>query len=203
MRFPGVTAPSLKIDGRKITGSREISRTLNELVPEPPLFPVDPTERAAVEEAERWGEEVLQDVPRRIVRWLALHRPAVRTEYARQARMPAPRFAAWINTPAARHLARKVGANDEEVRETISQVPATLDHVDGLISDGVIGGTDPNAADLQLATSVRALMDVQDLMPMIRGRPAERLANSIIPDFPAPTIPAGNLPDEWLAPLGT
>jgi glutathione S-transferase len=201
--FRGGTVPGLKMNGRRIQNSRAIARALEQSKPDPPLFPADPELRVRVEEAERWGEEVLQDVPRRIVRWLALHRPAVRTEYARQARMPAPRFAAWINIPAARHLARKVGANDERVRETISEVPATLDHVDGLISDGVIGGTAPNAADLQVATSVRALMDVQDLMPVIRGRPAERLANSIIPDFPAPTIPAGNLPEEWLAALGT
>jgi glutathione S-transferase len=201
--FRGGTVPALKLDGRRIQNSRVIARALEQSKPDPPLFPSDPELRVRVEEAERWGEEVLQQVPRRILRWLALHRPAVRTEYARQARMPAPRFAAWINTPAARHLARKVGANDEKVRETISQVPATLDHVDGLISDGVIGGTEPNAADLQIATSVRALMDVQDLLPVIRGRPAEQLANSIIPDFPAPAIPVGNVPEEWLVPLDT
>jgi glutathione S-transferase len=39
-------------------------------VPEPPLFPADPDRRAAVEEAERWGERVLQPVPRQLFRYL-------------------------------------------------------------------------------------------------------------------------------------
>ena len=60
MRFPSNTVPSLKIDGRKLTGSREIARELDRIKPEPPLYPPDPDQRAAVEEAERWGDEVLQ-----------------------------------------------------------------------------------------------------------------------------------------------
>jgi glutathione S-transferase len=199
--FRGGTVPALKMGGRRIQDSRAISRALEEAVPDPPLFPADPQDRLRVEEAERWADEELQQVPRRIVRWLAVHRPAVRTEFARQARMPAPRFAAWINAPAARHLARKAGANDAGVRTTIAKLPETLDRIDELIAEGVIGGEQPNAADYQIATSLRALMDVRDLVPAIRGRPAERLANSIIPEFPAPRIPAGSLPEEWLAPL--
>src|SRR5262245_57291941 len=39
MGFPGVTVPALKIDGRKVQGSTSISRELDRLQPEPPLFP--------------------------------------------------------------------------------------------------------------------------------------------------------------------
>src|SRR5919197_1532406 len=73
LRFPGVTVPALRIDGRRIQGSREIARELDRLVPEPPLYPADPERRAAVEEAERFGDEELQAPARRIV-WNALHR---------------------------------------------------------------------------------------------------------------------------------
>ncbi len=73
MRFPGITVPSLRIDGRKITGSREISKALEQIQPEPPLFPADPPERVAVEDAERWGEEILSDATRRIL-WNAIQR---------------------------------------------------------------------------------------------------------------------------------
>ena len=41
--------------------------------PEPPLFPEDPALRMAVEDAERWGEEVLSDATRRIL-WNAIQR---------------------------------------------------------------------------------------------------------------------------------
>jgi glutathione S-transferase len=61
--FRGITVPALRIDGRRIQGSREISRFLDELVPEPPLFPRDPEQRRTVEAAEHWGEETLQPVP--------------------------------------------------------------------------------------------------------------------------------------------
>src|SRR5215204_6142660 len=60
--FRGGTVPAIKIDGRRIQGSRAISRALEEVQPEPPLFPSDPERRLQVEEAERWGDETLQNV---------------------------------------------------------------------------------------------------------------------------------------------
>ena len=60
LRFDGITVPALKIDGKRIQGSREIARELDRVRPEPPLFPSDPDARAKVEEAERWGDEVFQ-----------------------------------------------------------------------------------------------------------------------------------------------
>ena len=196
--FRGGTVPAMKIDGRRIQGSREISRALEQAQPEPPLFPSDAQARLAVEEAERWGDEVLQDVPRRIIRWLSVHRPESKVLIAREVGIPLPRFAAWINTPSARHLARKVDA-DGQVERAIGQVPEVLDHVDELISTGVIGGNEPNAADFQIATSVRALLTVRDLSPVTDGRPAAELAMRFLPDFP-PDFPVGMLPAEWLPP---
>ena len=70
-RFPGVTVPALKIDGRRIQGP-EKSRELDRIRPEPPLFPGDPERRVKVEEAEGWGDE-FQQKPRRFS-WWALRR---------------------------------------------------------------------------------------------------------------------------------
>src|SRR6266540_356761 len=81
--FRGGTVPAMKIDGRRLQSSRAISRALEEVKPDPPLFPADPERRLEVEEAERWGDEVLQNVPRRIIRWLAVHRPETRVMIAR------------------------------------------------------------------------------------------------------------------------
>lgn len=196
--FRGGTVPAMKIDGRKLQGSRAISRALEEAEPDPPLFPADPERRLEVEDAERWGDEILQDVPRRIIRWLSVHRPETRVMIAREVGIPAPKVAAFVNAPMARHLANKVDANDEVVRETITRVPAVLDHVDELIARGVIGGEEPNAADFQIATTVRALLTVQDLRPALEGRPATRLALKLLPKF-GMDFPAGLLPEEWLA----
>ncbi len=197
--FRGGTVPSIKIDGRKLQQSRAISRALEELKPEPGLFPADPELRLEVEDAERWGDEVLQDVPRRIVRWLSVHRPETRAMIAREVGIPLPRFAAWINAPTARRMANKVDS-DDEIQNAIAQVPEVLDHVDELLANGVIGGDPPNAADFQIATSVRALLTLQDLRPVWEGRPAAAWAMRLVPEF-GNDFPAGLLPPELLGAL--
>jgi glutathione S-transferase len=197
--FRGSTVPALKLDSRRLQQSRAISRALEELKSDPPLFPADPDERLQVEEAERWGDEVLQDVPRRIVRWLSVHRPETRVMIAREIGVSLPRFAAWINAPSARYMANKVDS-DAEIQNAVAQVPEVLDHVDDLIDRGVIAGDRPNAADFQIATSVRALLTVQDLRPAWEARPAAHLALRLVPEF-GNDFPAGLLPPEWLAPL--
>jgi glutathione S-transferase len=197
--FRGGTVPAMKINGRKLQQSREISCALEELKPDPPLFPEDPQRRLVVEEAERWGDEVLQDVPRRIVRWVSVHRPESRVMIATEIGIPLPRFAAWTNAPSARHLARKVDS-DGQIQRAIAQVPEVLDHVDTLIVDRVIGGDEPNAADFQIGTSVRALLTVQDLKPALEGRPAADHAMRLLPEF-GNEFPVGMLPAEWLTGL--
>jgi glutathione S-transferase len=196
--FRGNTVPAIKIDGRKVQTSRAISRVLEEVKPDPPLFPSDPERRVEVEEAERWGDEVFQDVPRRIVRWLTAHSQEARVMIARDVGIPLPAAAAWINAPVARRLAGKVDA-DATIKQTIAGVPVALDHVDELISNGVIGGEEPNAADFQIATSVRAIMTVQDLRPAYEGRPAAELAMRYLPEL-GNDFPAGMYPTELLKP---
>ena len=62
--FPGDRVPALRFaDGRRAQGTRPLARVLDEMVPEPRLVPDDPR----VEEAERWGDEVLQQWARRMV----------------------------------------------------------------------------------------------------------------------------------------
>jgi glutathione S-transferase len=47
LRFPGITVPALKLDGRRIQPSVQITRELDRLRPEPPLFPGDPERRTS------------------------------------------------------------------------------------------------------------------------------------------------------------
>ena len=117
--FRGQTVPALRIDGRRIQGSREISRALDELQPDPPLLP-----SPAVEAAERWGEAALQPLPRRMFRWGAVHRRDFRRWIAGDVvGMPAPALMAELNIPVARRLASVVGARDESVRAALAQLP--------------------------------------------------------------------------------
>jgi glutathione S-transferase len=194
--FRGATVPALRMNGRRIQGSLVISRALEALQPQPPLFPPDPERRRAVEEAERWGERDLQPVPRRLFRWGVSNRPELRRWLAELLGLPAPGVSARLNAPVARALARKAGANDEHVRADVRSLGATLDRVDGLIADGTIGGDEPNAADFQIATTVRSLLAFEDLRDRIEGRPAAELARRIQPGFPGDVPPM--LPSAWL-----
>lgn len=198
--FRGDTVPALKIAGRRLQGSLAISRALDEIQPDPPLFPADPERRHAVEEAEAWGEHEFQPVPRRIFRWCATHSGDLRRWMAKSIGMPAPNLAAAMNVPIAKHFARKAGAGDERVRDDIKNLPALFDRVDALIAEGTIGGAEPNAADFQIGTTARVLLGFEDLAPLLEGRPTKELALRILPRYPA-RIPLV-LPPEWLAGAG-
>jgi glutathione S-transferase len=196
--FRGTTVPALRLDGRRIQGSRAISRALDELKPEPFLFPLDRDRRRAVEEAEAWGERALPPIPRRIFRWWLSSDTEARVWMARELlRMPAPALMARTNAPIVRALARKSRAYDDTVRADVEALSAKLDRVDELIAAGTIAAAEPNAADYQIGTSVRTLMLFEDLRPLIEGRRAADLALRTLPDF-GRSLPPGILPAKWL-----
>jgi len=63
--FGARTVPAVSFrHGDRVQGSRAIMHRLDQLVPEPALYPADPVWRARVEEADRWGDEQLQQIPR-------------------------------------------------------------------------------------------------------------------------------------------
>lgn len=183
--FPEVTVPAIRLDGAKLQGTRSIALALDALVPSPPLFPADPERRRAVEEAEAWGDEVLQPVPRRIV-WNALkHDRSELATYLEGARTGIPTGLAARIAPPVAALARRLNrATDENVRRDRAALPGMIDQVDELIERGVIGGPERNAADYQIATSISLLLTMEDFRPLIEGRPAERLARSVVAHQP-------------------
>lgn len=195
------TVPALRLGWRRVQGSRAIARAIEEAQPEPPLFPADPQERIRVEEAEGWGDEILQLTPRRLGGWINVHRPELRSKLAREAGVPASHLVGAVGWPVAWYFAHKVGANDTEgVRKTVGMLPAQLDHVEQLLQERTIGGEQRNAADFQIGTSIRLLMAFEDLAPVMEGRKAARFATDLMPDYPT-GIPAGFVPREWLEPL--
>jgi glutathione S-transferase len=196
--FPGRTVPALIWeDGRKVQGTRNISRFLEEEGPEPPLFPADPEQRRKVEEAEQWGDEQLQDPVRRLT-WVAFGRDhSTSKDFLRGYKLGVPTsIAAATSGPIIWAEAKLNKASDETARADLARVPELLDHIDQLIADGVIGGDEPNAADYQIATSVRLLMAFDQLQPLFAGRPAAAWATKIAPD-PGGRVPAA-LPADWI-----
>ena len=198
--FPRVTVPALRIDGTRIQGSREIARELDRIVPDPPLFPADSEARARVEEAEKWGDVVLQSAARRLTWYLLSRNFEPIRSYLEGARLGLPvSVAAKTAPPIAKLSARFNGATETQTVSDLAALPGWLDRIDGYIADGTMGAEPPNAADLQIATSVALLMTLDDLRPFIADRPAGQLAGRIDPEFPGRT-PAG-FPPAWLEPL--
>ena len=199
MGFPAGTVPAVKLDGRKLQTTLAISRALDDLAPDPPLFPTDPELRGRVEAAEAWGDDVLQPAARRIAYASPIRREA-RSDLASFFEGPLlglpPKLAVASAAPLLAAGARVNRASDETVRADLAALPGQLDHVESLIEAGTIGGDEPNAADFQIAPSVRLLMCLEDLRPLIEERPAGRHAVRIVPDFPGRVRAV--LPRDWL-----
>jgi glutathione S-transferase len=198
--FPRNTVPAIKIDGDKIQGSRQIARELERLRPEPPLFPSDPERRAAVEEAERFGDEELQHPIRQILWWTIKRDKSSLRGYSEGAKLGLPiGLAVKTAAPIVAASARFNEANDDNVKRDLAALPGPLQRIDDWISAGVLNGEQLNAADFQIAPSLGLALTLEDLRPAIEGRPAGELAKRLVPDYPGHTPPI--LPAEWLAPL--
>lgn len=183
--FRDATVPAIRLpDGRRVQGSLAIAQALEQLAPLPSLYPRQPSARAAVTDAERWGEAVLQPVPRRLIRWGLRQHLGQRQWFADVASpLPAPRLAGLLLTPIAPVFARVAGANDPQVRHDLDRLPDLLDQVDRLIAEGVIGGDQLNAADFQIAPSIRMLLAMTDIGRLIADRSAATLARRVDPNI--------------------
>ena len=187
------TVPGLLVDGEPVHGSRPILERLEQLVAEPPLYPEDSAD--AVREAERWGDVELQDLGRRLP-WGALHfRPEAMGSFGGAGALDPAGTDFAIEYVRASWKYHRISA--ERLAEDLAGLPAKLDHVDELASEGVLGGDEPTAADLQIGATVRVLLTVGDLRPLLEGRPAERLARRWFERYPG-EVPAGAFPRGWV-----
>jgi glutathione S-transferase len=197
--YGGGTVPGMRIGAEKVVGSRAIMRRLDDLEAKPPLLP-QPGEPAyaRVLEAERWGDEVFQAVPRRLIDAAFLRNPQAMESYAADAKLPLPVALLRPTQPLiARLMALRNGARDEYARADLEGLPSQLERVDGWIADGLLGGEEPNAADLQIGSTIRLLMSIGDVRPLVATHPAAALAR-YFPELPG-EVPAGALPASWLS----
>jgi glutathione S-transferase len=187
--------PALAVDGERFQGTREISRALDRMRPDPRLFPADPDARQRVEIAERFGEEVLQMLARRIGIAVAKHSgaqldfsygPKVSRRAAMALRMPF----------AGSFLVLRYGAKDAVTQADLIALPAILRTLDEWIDEGVIGGEQLNAADFQVATSLQLLLSFEDVAPLLEDRPVATLARRVAPPYPLKAGPV--LPRHWI-----
>jgi len=187
------TVPGLVVDGEPVHGSRPIIAKLEEIAPEPPLFPAEIAD--AVREAERWGDEELQQLGRNLA-WGAL--------YFRPEAMGTIGGAGQLDPAGTDFAIRFIRATWKHHEITAARIatdleglPAKLDHVDELAAEGIVGGEAPTAADLQIASTLRVFLIIGDLAELMADRPAEEIARRWFPEYPG-AIPAGAFPAGWV-----
>jgi glutathione S-transferase len=193
--------PALKIDGRRVQGTHELAHELDRIQPDPPLFPADPERRRAVEDADAWGDG-FQQTPRALVWWSLKREPDAQRSFLDDAQLGIPLPTGLLvktSGPIVWGARRLNDSYDPTVKELLASIPASLDRIDAWIADGTLNGDQLNAADFQIAPSLRLLMTFEELAPAIEGRPAGAMAKRVLPRSPGhipPTFPA-----EWLTPL--
>ena len=178
------TVPALLIDGQRVKTNREIARFLEELRPDPPLFPAEPERRRAVEEAEGWGDEVFQMTARRLGLAALLHGRDGLINRGGDGRL-GPLL--WRQPTVRWAGARFVGlfvfrADAQAETELLEALPGMLDRIDGWIETGVLNGDELYAADFMIAPSLALLTYRADLRPEIEQRPAIRLVDRVLPE---------------------
>ncbi len=187
------TVPGLLVDGEPVHGSRAILARLEELVAEPSLYPEGQAE--GIREAECWGDEELQDLGRRLP-WGALHfRPEALGTFAGGPPLDGAGTDFAINYVHGSWRYHRITA--ARLYDDLAGLPEKLDHVDALAQRGVIGGSAPTAADLQIGATLRVLLTLGDLRPLLHGRPGEEIARRWFADY-AGEIPAGAFPAGWV-----
>ena len=187
------TVPGLLVDGEPVHGSTAILERLEAIAPDPPLYPE--AAAARIREAELWGDAELQDLGRRLP-WGALYfRPEAMGTFGGAGPLDPAGTDFAIRYVRASWKYHRISA--AQLAEDLAGLPQKIDHVDSLVADGVLGGTEPNAADLQIGSTLRVLLNVGDVRPLLEGRPAEEIARRWFPDYEG-DVPAGAFPAGWV-----
>ena len=188
-----VTVPGAVIDGEPVHGSTAILAKLEELRPEPTLYPEPNAD--AIHEAELWGDGHLQDLGRRLP-WGVMHfRPEAMGTFGGGDPLDPAGTDFAMRFVRASWKYHKITA--ERLASDLASLPEMIDHIESLAADGIIGGEEPNAADLQIGATIRVLLPIGDLQPLLSGTAAERIALDNFPDYPG-AVPAGAYPAGWV-----
>jgi glutathione S-transferase len=185
--FPGRTVPALSLDGLRVQGNRQIARFLDRFEPDPPLLPRH--RLSAIEEAERFADEVLQTIARRLVLAAGSRGLVNLADYGGAGRLGAILAPNRVRRRMAMRLAAPFfGITDETEALDLAALPAVLDHVDSYVSSGILNGPELNAADFETAPCLCLLGYRLDLRDEVESRPSWRLAERLLP-APAEAAP--------------
>ena len=187
------TVPGMLVDGEPVHGTVAILERLEVIAPDPPLYPAPIA--GAVRDAVQWGDGELQDLGRRFIWGPLRFRPEAAGTYAGGAPFDAAGvdfFLKFVHGAWAYH-----GITAVRLHEDLQGFPALLDQADAYATAGVLGDAAPTAAGLQIGATLRLLLTVGDLRPLIDPRPAGALARRFFPQYDG-DLPAGAFPAGWV-----
>jgi glutathione S-transferase len=179
----GGTVPALRYGSERIQTNRRIARFLDREVPERPLLPLDPSYRRDVEEAEQWGDELLQMTARRILLATAAQGLDAIRNRGRDGRL-GPLLAAGERERllASRMAGVFFGARGGTEEELLPALASLLDRVDEWIAVGVLDGAELNVADFMITPSLALLGYRADLAAEMQARPCGALLDRVLPE---------------------
>lgn len=188
------TVPGLLVDDEPVHGSNPIMERLEQLAPEPSLYPADRAE--AIRAAAAWGDEHLQDLGRRLP-WGSLYfRPEAMGTFA-PGGAPLDPAGTDFAIRYVRGTMKYHNMNMVMVAQDLQNLPGFLDRIDAYVADGLLAGDTPNAADFQIGATLSVLLLVGDVRPLIEARPAVQVARKWFEDRPG-LVPAGAFPAGWV-----
>jgi glutathione S-transferase len=180
------TVPALRYGSERVQTNLALAEFLERIQPEPPLFPSDPEQKRAVEQAQAWGDGPFQMSARRIVLAGARNGLDALRDRANDGRL-GPLLAKnervrWVNNEiAARMIFR---TNSQRDAELLAELPSMLERIDEWIAAGVLGGPELNVADLMIAPSLALISYRLDVRAQIEARPAWAWLERVLPEPP-------------------
>jgi glutathione S-transferase len=178
--FPGRTVPAIKVNDSLVQTNRRIARFLDELRPEPPLVPAGREDE--IEDAERFTDEILQPLARRLLFAAArrdLAEISQRGDDGRLGTLLAPNRAQRRMVVRLGYWFFDVGTTEKLDREAL---PGVLDHLDRLVARGSLNADSLTAADFETAPCIALLGYRRDLTELVASHPSWRLVQRLLPE---------------------
>jgi glutathione S-transferase len=150
VRRRGTTVPVLDLDGRCIRDTTAIIAALEEVKPDPPLYPDDPAgRREALELEDFFDEHCGHEVRRVTLDPILRDRDLVQQGFARDLPGLVQRLAPVVYPLANRQTRRRYGVDDERVEAARHKVVAAFDVIESRLGpSGYLVGDRFSVADL-------------------------------------------------------
>jgi glutathione S-transferase len=185
------TVPALRYGEQRVMTNHDIARFIEAREPLPALFPEEPERRERVEEAEAWGDDVLQMTARRLI--LTAGGAGKLTNGGSDGYLGPLLFSnPQVRRVAAKGFAHVFASGPGREAQLMDEARELLDGVDARIADGAIDGEELSVADFVIAPSVALLAYHRELADDIAARPAGRMLEHVFavrPPQPAAAQP--------------